>query len=97
MTGKYEISLKAPIGVLTATVDVKEEGGVYSATQTDPNGTSDVENLVIDGNTMTYVANVKTPMGKMKLNMTLTVDGDVVTGKAKMMMGTMDVTGKKVG
>lgn len=97
MTGKYEISLKAPIGVLTATLEIKEENGVYSGVQTDANGPADIQNVTVDGNNIAYVAQVKSPMGKMKLNMTLTIDGDVVTGKAKMMMGTMDVTGKKVG
>ena len=96
MTGKYELSLKSPMGVLTATLELVENGGVYSGTQTDANGTADISDIKVDGNTVAYVAQVKSPMGKMKLNMTLTVDGDVVTGKAKMMMGTMDVNGKKL-
>lgn len=96
ITGKYEISLKAPIGVLTATVDVTEENGAYSVVQTDANGPADGENVKVDGDTVTYVAQIKSPMGKMKLNMTLNINGDEVTGSAKMMMGTMDVTGKRI-
>ena len=96
ITGNYELSLKAPIGVLTATLKLSEENGVYGGVLVDPNGENPLENVAVDGSNVTYTVQIKSPMGKMKLSMNINIEGDEVTGKAKMMMGAMDVTGKRV-
>ena len=96
MIGKYELSMTTPMGPTSCVMHITEENGAYVITQTDKNGNNPVECAEVNGNKVTYCVTIKTPMGKMKQNMDLVVDGDVVTGKAKLAMGSMNISGKKI-
>jgi hypothetical protein len=45
-------------------------------------GVSEIEDGKVNGNELTWTENVKTPMGSLTLNVTVTVDGDKISGQA---------------
>ena len=48
--GKWEITINSPMGAQKATLDLKNEGGALSGTQTAMQGTQPLANGKVDGN-----------------------------------------------
>ena len=92
VTGKWNAGLKSPMGLINATLELAEDGNVLTGCLIDPNGSTEITDGSVNGNEISFKAKLKTPMGAMSVNFTGTVNGDVMTGKAKMMMGAMDFT-----
>jgi hypothetical protein len=77
--------------VLTLVVD----GDSVSGTNAGMMGSMDVEEGKVDGNTATWVMNMTVPM-PMKLEASVTVDGDTLTGSVKAgAFGEMAMTGTR--
>jgi hypothetical protein len=80
--GKWEITINSPMGAQKATLDLKNEGGALSGTQTAMQGTQPLTNGKIDGNNLTWSAAITSPM-PMTLEFSGTVDGDKLSGSVK--------------
>ncbi|MBQ2782850.1 MAG: hypothetical protein IJE94_06645 [Oscillospiraceae bacterium] len=92
MTGKWNLKIKTPMNTQTPVIDVVVEGDVLTGTLTDSNGTVAITDGKV-GDKVTFKAPLKTPFGVMDFDFTLEVNGDELSGKAKIKMGTMAVTG----
>jgi hypothetical protein len=97
VAGSYECTVKSPMGdqksVLTVTVD----GDTWTGTNAGAQGSLDVYDGKIDGNTLTWKMDMKVPM-PMTLEGTATVDGDSISGDIKAgMFGSMPMTGTRQG
>jgi len=94
--GNWELTVDSLMGPQQMTLSVHTVDGALAGTLTNnaENVTTDVFDGKVNGNDLTWKVKLK----KIKLTLTFTtsVDGDVMTGKAKAgMFGSFNVAGKR--
>ena len=67
------------------------EDGVLKGKYTGASGTSKMENLTFENNTVKFTVTVNT----MTLDYTAVIDGDNLSGQVSLQYGQTDITGKK--
>ena len=96
VAGSYECVVKSPMGDQKSTLTVNVDGDTWSGTNSGAQGSLDVYDGKVDGNTLTWKTDMKVPM-PMTLEGTATVDGDSITGSVKAgMFGSMPMSGTRV-
>lgn len=96
IAGTWKISMDTPMGPQVASFTIIEENGAFKGTMTDPTGaSSEMEDLSVDGNSLTFKAAVNTPMGKLTLGYSGTVDGESISGNFQSPVGPMPYTGER--
>ncbi|MFM9851604.1 MAG: hypothetical protein ACKVOJ_02185 [Sphingomonadaceae bacterium] len=97
VAGSYECVVKSPMGDQKSTMTVVVDGDTWTGTNAGAQGSLDVYDGKVDGNTLTWKMDMKVPM-PMTLEGTATVDGDTITGSVKAgMFGSMAMSGTRVG
>jgi hypothetical protein len=97
VAGSYECVVKSPMGDQKSTLTVNVDGDTWSGTNSGAQGSLDVYEGKVDGNTLTWKMDMKVPM-PMTLEGTATVDGDAINGSVKAgMFGSMPMSGTRVG
>ncbi|MGB8197224.1 MAG: hypothetical protein WCF25_09495 [Acidimicrobiales bacterium] len=76
------MTIDTPIGTIAAVLDITEHDGVISGVGRTDKESVDFYDVVADGNQLTWLQNVTTPM-KLTLKFAVTVDGDTMTGTSK--------------
>ncbi len=95
LDGNYECITKSPMGDQKSTLTVKTDGNSWTGQNAGAMGSLDVEDGVVDGNTLRWKMQMKVPM-PMTLTCEATVDGDVLTGTVNAgAFGSMAMTGKR--
>jgi hypothetical protein len=95
VTGKWTVTLKSPMGAMEGTLDLKENGGVVTGTQSGQGQTNEISNGKVDGDKLTWSSQITKPM-PIKLDFSATVTGDAMTGQAKAgAFGTFPFSGKR--
>ena len=95
VAGSYECVVKSPMGDQKSTLTVNVDGDTWSGTNAGAQGSLDVYEGKVDGNTLTWKMDMKVPM-PMTLEGTATVDGDSITGSVKAgMFGSMPMSGTR--
>lgn len=95
--GTYDFVANTPMGEQTGTFTVvpSEDGDSFTGQLSGGMGSMDVEDGVIDGDTLTWKMKMGLPM-PMTLDCEATVDGDAVSGTIKAgIMGSMKFTAQK--
>lgn len=98
LAGTYECTTKSPMGDQKGTLTVVPgpDGETFTGTMVSPTGSMEVEEGRIEGNRLTWVLNMTSPM-PMKLEGDATVEGDQLSGHVKAgVFGNMGLTGTKV-
>jgi hypothetical protein len=96
VAGSYDCVVKSPMGDQKSTMTVNVDGDTWTGTNAGAQGSLDVYDGKIDGNTLTWKMDMKVPM-PMTLEGTATVDGDAITGSVKAgMFGSMALSGTRV-
>ncbi len=96
VAGSYDCVVKSPMGDQKSTLTVNVDGDTWSGTNSGAQGSLDVYEGKVDGNTLTWKMDMKVPM-PMTLEGTATVDGDTITGSVKAgMFGSMPMSGTRV-
>lgn len=95
VAGKWNVAIKSPMGELKGEFDFNVDGEVLTGTLTDANGANAITDGKVNGEEFTFKTKLKTPMGGISFTFSGTVDGDNVSGKAKMMMGSMEFKGTR--
>jgi len=85
--------METPFGVQTPLLAIKEAGGAYSGVLSGATGDAALENVAVDGNSISFIAEVSTPMGQFPVSFRATIAGDALTGTFKTMMGVTEYTG----
>jgi hypothetical protein len=80
--GKWDVIIATPIGKMAVLFDITEESGAIHGIARSDAETVDFVDAVADGNRLTWIQNVTTPM-RLKLNFDVTVEGDTMTGTSK--------------
>ena len=96
VSGTYECVTKTPMGDQKSTVTINDNGdGTFSGSNVGAQGSMELEDGKVDGNTITWVMNMTVPM-PMKLEGEATIDGDTLTGTVNAgAFGKMAMSGTK--
>jgi hypothetical protein len=94
--GEWACTMKTPMGPQDSVLTVKTDGaGGFTGTNSGAQGSIDVRDGKVDGNTLTWKMDVKTPMA-LTLDAIVTIDGDALTGTVKLgMFGKSEMTGSR--
>jgi hypothetical protein len=98
VAGTYECVVKSPLGDQKSTIVVNlgEDGTSWTGTNSGPQGSADITDGKVDGNTLTWSMKMTVPM-PMTLEGSATVDGDTVTGSVKAgAFGSFPLSGTRV-
>lgn len=91
--GNWTLTMQTPFGVQTPTLSVKQEGSGHSGTLDGKTGSATLDELKVDGDSLSFSAIAKTPMGDFPVSYRASVTGDSMNGTFKTMMGETPFTG----
>jgi len=95
--GAWDCTIKSPLGDQNAVLTVQSDGGSFTGTMSGALGALDVEDGVVDGDTIKWKMNIKVPM-PMTLDCEATINGDSLTGSAGAgAFGSFPLTGTRQG
>ena len=80
--GTWEITINSPMGAQKARLELTASGGALAGTQHAQGSSQPVANGKVDGNQVSWSANITSPM-PMTLEFTGNVDGDALKGSVK--------------
>lgn len=95
LDGKWNITMKTPMGEQNGTLDLKTDGGALSGQMAGATGTVAIKDGSVDGDSASWKADITTPM-PMTLEFSAKVDGDALSGNVKLgAFGTSTFTGAR--
>ena len=81
--GTWNMTMKTPMGEQAGTLALSTDGGTLTGTMGGPQGTMELENGTVDGDNLAWTVNMTSPM-PITIEATATVDGDAISGEAKL-------------
>ena len=94
--GTYNITIHTPMGDQEAKLTLKTDGSTLTGnSESAMAGISEIEDGKVNGNELTWTENVKTPMGPFTLNVTVTVEGDKISGEVNTPFGPSPLEGSR--
>ncbi len=81
--GTWNTTSNTPMGAQTGTLTLSTEGGNLTGKMASPQGEMDIQDGNIDGETLTWKADITSPMA-MTLEFTATANGDELSGTVKL-------------
>lgn len=81
--GKWNITIKTPMGDQTALLTLKQDGDALTGDMSGAMGTVEAQNGKVDGDTLSWSANVTSPM-PVTLEFTGKTEGDAISGDVKL-------------
>ena len=93
VTGNWKLNMLTPFGVQTPTLAIKQEGAGHSGTLDGKTGMATLDELKVDGDSLSFSSIAKTPMGDFPVSYRASVAGDNMNGTFKTMMGETPFTG----
>jgi hypothetical protein len=95
VAGTYDCVLKSPMGDQKSTMVVNVDGDTWTGTNSGAQGSIEITDGKVDGNTLTWSMSITVPM-PMTLEGTATVDGDAINGSVKAgAFGSFPLTGTR--
>lgn len=93
--GKWKITLATPMGPQVMTAEFTTEGGTLKGSVSSDMGSEQIEGTA-SGDTLNWSMDVKKPVA-IKLTFDVKVEGDAMSGKAKLgMFGNANLTGERI-
>lgn len=93
--GTWNTTINSPMGAQDGTLNLEQDGDTLTGAMVGAQGTINIEEGKVDGDTATWVANVTSPM-PIKLEVEAKRDGDALTGSVKLgAFGTATLTGTR--
>jgi len=97
VAGTYDCVTKSPMGDQKSVLTLEVDGDTVTGSNAGAQGSMDIEEGKVDGNSATWVMNMTVPM-PMKLEASVTVDGDELSGTVKAgAFGEMAMSGTRQG
>ncbi len=81
--GTWNTTINTPMGAQNGTLTLSTEGGALTGKMTGAAGEMDIQDGAIDGETLTWKADITSPMA-MTLEFTAAVSGDEISGTVKL-------------
>ena len=81
--GTWNVTMQTPMGAQAGTLTFATDGGTLTGEMGTPQGNTAIEEGTCAGNDLSWVVNMTSPM-PIKVEATATVDGDSISGEAKL-------------
>ena len=81
--GTWNVTMQTPMGAQAGTLTFVTDGGTLTGEMGGAQGDLALEEGTCDGNDLSWVVNMTSPM-PIKVEATATVDGDSISGEAKL-------------
>lgn len=92
--GTWNMTMKTPMGEQAGTLTLSTDGGTLTGTMGGPQA-MELENGTVDGDNLAWTVNMTSPM-PITIEVTATVDGDAISGEAKLgAFGTAPFSGTR--
>lgn len=95
ITGKYEVSLKTPMGLKKGELIINEADGIITGKMVVMGKENEIDPGKSDGNNFTFSGKLKTAMGVVPYTCEASVSGETVSGTVKTKKGDMSLTGNR--
>ena len=93
--GTWTVTLNTPMGAQAGTLELVTDGNTLTGTMSGPQGSMELENGTADGDSLSWTVNMTQPM-PITIEATATVDGDEISGEAKLgAFGTATFSGSR--
>ena len=93
--GAWNVTLSTPMGAQAGTLELATDGNTLTGTMSGPQGSMELENGTADGDSLSWTVNMTQPM-PITIEATATVDGDEISGEAKLgAFGTATFSGSR--
>ncbi len=92
--GKWNITIKTPMGDKSGVLDFKTEGASLTGSMSDADHHAEITDGEVAGNSLSWSAKITEPMS-MKFKFTATVDADRISGTARHLLGKATFTGTR--
>jgi hypothetical protein len=92
--GKWNITIKTPIGDKAGVLDLRTEGAILTGSLSDADHYAAITEGKVDGNKLSWSAKITQPM-RMNIKFTATVEADRISGAAKHLLGNATFTGTR--
>ena len=93
--GTWNTTMNTPMGAQNGTMDLATDGNTLTGKLKTPQGEVDIQDGAIDGNNLTWKADITQPMA-LTLEFSATVDGDNISGDVKLgAFGNASFTGSR--
>ena len=93
--GTWNVTLNTPMGAQAGTLELATDGNTLTGTMSGPQGSMELENGTADGDSLSWTANMPQPK-PITIEATATVDGDEISGEAKLgAFGTATFSGNR--
>lgn len=93
--GDWKVKMDTPMGAQEMTITLVSDGNALSGKLVGQQGTMEFTGGTIDGNNLAWTVSIQQPM-PMDIETTAVVDGDNITGDAKLgTFGTAKLTGTR--
>ncbi len=97
VTGKWNLTVAAPVGEIHSTIDLWEEDGKwYGHVKDDQGQEGELQALKVDGNNAKFKMQSKTPFGMTTLKADLNFAETTCEGTISFLMGKLKAKGEKV-
>lgn len=93
VSGTYEITVQTPLGKQTGSLTLTVEESSLTGTLVNSNGSFDLTDGRVHGNEVQFTTKIKTPMGKLKAQISGKVEGDTFKGTANLPLGSAEIEG----
>jgi hypothetical protein len=90
--GKWNVTIKTPIGVRSGVLDLKVQGNELTGSLSDGGHHVVISDGRIDGNRLSWSAKIEKPM-RLKFKFSACVDADRISGSARNLLGSATFTG----
>jgi hypothetical protein len=93
--GTWICTMNSPMGASAMTLELTSSGNTLSGKLKSDQGEMEFDNGTIDGDNLSWTISIQQPM-PMDISTTATIDGDNLTGEAKLCsFGTAQITGTR--
>ena len=98
VAGSYSGEANTPFGLLQGTINYQVDGDVLTGTVEGIGRSFTVEEGTVNGNSFHHIVYVKgvLPIGKLKVTVDGTVDGDAISGSIKSKFANTEFTGTRI-
>lgn len=95
VSGTWNSVVNSPMGEQKSTMTLSQDGDTVTGTNAGAQGSAEIQDGKIDGNTLTWKMDITVPM-PLTLEGTATVEGDTMTGSIKAgAFGSMPFTASR--
>ena len=95
ITGKYEVSLKTPMGLKKGELILNEEDSIITGNLVVMGKENEINPGKSDGENFTFSGKLKTAMGVVPYTCEASISGEEISGTVKTKKGDMALTGHR--